>query len=229
MKFSEFLTESTDNVVGNILKGVRSSKLNKKGETSLKYVLDPEDKKLVAYIWERYERKYVFIALKTEKIDTAQPTHFVKVDKPKIGAFTNNTIDTSDKPAYNFNKKTTVEEILKVFNSKDDRIVISEKADKYLKTTIELSDEDPEPEELFAIGYWSNPYRAGDREYFWFGNTHGDFESKKDILAAAKRKCERGQPTRFRDFMSGTATAYTSREKFLAAAKKVGLNPRIDD
>lgn len=227
MKFFEFLTETKIN--GNILKGVRSSKLNKKGETSLGYILNPEDKKLVAYIWERYERKYVFIALKTEKIDTAQPTHFVKADKPKIGAFTNYTIDTSDKPAYNFNKKTTVEEILKVFNSKEDRVVMSEKADKYLKTTIEASDEEEEPEELFAIGYWSNPYRANDREYFWLGNTHGDYESRKEILAAAKRKCERGQPTQWRDFMSGTAKAFTSRKTFLAYAKKVGLNPRIED
>lgn len=228
MKFSQFLNESSE-VNGVVLKGVRSSKFNRKGETSLGYIINPEDKKLVAYIWERYDRKYVFVALKTEKIDTTQPTHFVKADKPNIGAFTNYTIDTSDKPAYKFNKKTTVEEILKVFNAKEDRIVMSEKADKYLKTTIEASDEEEEPEELFAIGYWSNPYRSNDREYFWFGNTHGDFESKKDILAAAKRKCERGQPTRFRDFMSGTATAYTSREKFLAAAKKVGLNPKIED
>ena len=228
MKFVEFLNESEVN--GVLLKGVRSSKLNKKGETSLGYILNPEDKKLVAYIWERYERKYVFIALKTENIDTTQPTHFVKADKPKIGAFTNYTIDTSDKPDYKFNKKTTVEEILKVFNSKEDRVVMSEKADKYLKTTIEASDEEEEePEELFAIGYWSNPYRANDREYFWFGNTHGDFENRKQILAAAQRKCERGQPTQWRDFMSGTAKAFTSRKTFLDYAKKVGLNPKIED
>lgn len=229
MKFKDFLNESEVN--GVLLKGVRSSKLNKKGETSLGYILNPEDKKLVAYIWERYERKYVFIALKTEKIDTTQPTHFVKADKPKIGAFTNYTIDTSGKPDYKFDKKTTVEEILKVFISNEDRVVMSEKADKYLKTTIEASDEEEEeePEELFAIGYWSNPYRANDREYFWFGNTHGDYENRKQILAAAQRKCERGQPTQWQDFMSGTAKAFTSRKTFLAYAKKVGLNPKIED
>ena len=148
MKFADFLNESEVN--GVVLKGTRSSKFNRKGETSLGYVINPEDKKLVAYIWERYDRKYVFVALKTEKIDTAQPTHFVKADKPKIGAFTNYTIDTSDKPDYTFNKKTTVEEILKVFNAKEDRIVISEKADKYLKTTVVESDE--EEEDVF-IGY----------------------------------------------------------------------------
>lgn len=227
MKFLDFLNESEVN--GVVLKGIRSSKLNRKGETSLKYVLNPEDKKLVAYIYTYYDRKQVFIALKTEKIDTTQPTHFVKADKPKIGAFTNYTIDTSREPDYKFDKKTTIEEILKVFNSKEDRVVMSEKADKYLKTTIEASDEEEEPEELFAIGYWSNPYRANDREYFWFGNTHGDYENRKQILAAAQRKCERGQPTQWRDFMSGTAKAFTSRKTFLAYAKKVGLNPRIED
>ena len=42
MKFVEFLNESEVN--GVLLKGVRSSKLNKKGETSLGYILNPEDK-----------------------------------------------------------------------------------------------------------------------------------------------------------------------------------------
>ena len=67
------------------------------------------------------------------------------------------------------------------------------------------------------------------KKNFWFGNTHGDFENRKQILAAAQRKCERGQPTQWRDFMSGTAKAFTSRKTFLAYAKKVGLNPKIED
>jgi hypothetical protein len=120
-------------------------------------------------------------------------------------------------------------EILKTFDTKEDKIAISEKADAYLKTTIKESDEEPEEEELFAIGYWSNPYRSNDREYFWFGNNYGDYENKKQILAAAQRKCEKGQPTRFKDYMSGTAKAYTNRKSFLAAAEKVGLKPDLKD
>lgn len=231
MKFVDFLNEAAGaQFDGVIIKGYRSTKLNKKGETSNGYVLNPEDKKLVAYIFKYYSSRRIFVALKTEKIDPTQLIAFVKVDKPTISAFTNIKIDSDgDTGQFKYVNTVTMEELLKTFNQSGDRLVISEKADAYLKTTIEESDEETEEEELFAIGYWSNPYRANDREYFWFGNNYGEFENKKQILAAAQRKCKNGQPTRFRDYMSGTAKAFTNRKSFLAAAEKVGLKPNLKD
>ncbi len=229
MKFVEFLNEAEEDVKAELVKGVRSSKLNKKGETSLKYIIKPDDKKLKVYFFRRMQRIYSFVALKTEKIDTgAEAFKFVKYDKPNIGMYTNSKITWIDTDI-KFDKEGTVAELLSKFDAKEDRVGISEKAHAYLESTIEDNGEEEPEEELFALGYWSNPYRAGDREYFWFSNDHGDYENKKQMLAAAKRKTERGQPKNFKDYMSGEARVFTSREKFLAAAKKVGINPRIDD
>ncbi len=81
-----------------------------------------------------------------------------------------------------------------------------------------------EPSEYFLLGYWGNPYR-GDNEYYWMRG----FDSRKEALAAGKRKQERGQPKTFTNWVAGTNKVFSSQEAFLKAAKAVGLNPRLDE
>lgn len=76
---------------------------------------------------------------------------------------------------------------------------------------------------FFLLGYWVNPYRAGDREYFW----RGGFETRAEALAYGKRKQEYGQPTRFINWMAGSNRAFSSLENFKKAAIKAGLNPNL--
>lgn len=81
-------------------------------------------------------------------------------------------------------------------------------------------------EEFFLLGYWVNAYSSrGEKEYFWMRG----FESRKDALAAGKRKQQQGQPRNFRDWVIGTNKVFSSAEAFLKAAKAVGLNPKMDD
>jgi hypothetical protein len=79
--------------------------------------------------------------------------------------------------------------------------------------------------EFFVLGYWANAHRAKDREYYWMRG----FDSRKDAQAAGKRKQANGQPSTFRDWCGGGNQVFSSAEKFVAAANKVGLNPRMED
>jgi hypothetical protein len=81
-----------------------------------------------------------------------------------------------------------------------------------------------EDQEFFVLGYWGNPYRAGG-EYFWMRG----FDTRKEAVKAGKRKQKVGQPKTFIDWVSGKNQVFSNIEGFLKAAKKVGLNPRIDD
>lgn len=86
---------------------------------------------------------------------------------------------------------------------------------------------DPEtPEDgYFLLGFWSNAYRSNDREYFWMGA----FFSRKEAMAVGKQKQLRGQPQNFRDWGKGTNKIIKGLDAFIKEAKKVGLNPRVDN
>lgn len=76
---------------------------------------------------------------------------------------------------------------------------------------------------FFVIVKWGNPYpRRGADEYAWTGA----FGSRKSTLAAGKRIIKRG-PKTFIDWCGDSAKAYQGSIKFLAACKKVGLNPNM--
>ncbi len=81
-----------------------------------------------------------------------------------------------------------------------------------------------ETETFYLLGFWSNAYRAGDREYFW-----ARADSRKEVLARGKRLQEQGQPKTFYDWVKGSNRSFSSLERFIAEANKVGLNPRITD
>lgn len=76
---------------------------------------------------------------------------------------------------------------------------------------------------VYILGYWSNPYRSGDREYFWMRCEEGKTEARH----WAKRKQERGQPTRFTNWVKGQNKFFTDLDKFVKEANKVGLRPRL--
>lgn len=76
---------------------------------------------------------------------------------------------------------------------------------------------------IYILGYWSNPYRSGDREYFWMRCEDGKLEAKK--MGSWKQKF--GQPSRFTNWCQGQNKFFNSVDKFVAAANKVGMNPRL--
>lgn len=90
-------------------------------------------------------------------------------------------------------------------------------------------EKDAEPTEIedgfYVLGYWGNPYRSNDKEYFWAGA----FRERKNALAFGKRKQEKGQPKNFRDWVKGEVKIIRGQDKFVAAAKKAGLNPNVSD
>ena len=78
--------------------------------------------------------------------------------------------------------------------------------------------------EFYLLGYWSNAYsRGSDKEYFW----SGPFETREEAQEFGQMKQRRGQPKRFIDWGKGRNMIFSSLEGFLAAARKVGMNPRI--
>ena len=79
-------------------------------------------------------------------------------------------------------------------------------------------------DEFYVIGYWSNPYRSGDKEYFW----SGPYDTREEASFAGKRKQERGQPKRFTNWGKGQNRIINGTDKFKAEAAKVGLNPVLD-
>lgn len=87
---------------------------------------------------------------------------------------------------------------------------------------------DEAPEDLddgyFLLGCWADPYGKLD-EYFW----SGVYYTKKAAAAVGKSKMERGQPKTMRDWADGPIRVIRGKDKFLAAAKKVGLNPNVSD
>lgn len=80
-------------------------------------------------------------------------------------------------------------------------------------------------QDFYLLGFWSNAYRAGDREYFW----SGPYDSRKEALAVGKRTQKRGQPKTFYDWVEGKNRCFSSKERFVIAANNVGLNPRITE
>jgi hypothetical protein len=83
---------------------------------------------------------------------------------------------------------------------------------------------DEEEEIIYVLGYWNNPYRSNDREYYWFRC----YEGMKEARRIGKRKQEHGQPKTFIDWVQGKNSYFTSEAKFLAACAKVGMNPKLD-
>ena len=77
---------------------------------------------------------------------------------------------------------------------------------------------------FYLLGYWQNPYRGSDKEYFW----SGPFETRKEALERGKFKQKRGQPKRFINWVAGRNSVYAGVERFLVEAKKVNLNPRLE-
>jgi hypothetical protein len=76
----------------------------------------------------------------------------------------------------------------------------------------------------FLLGYWGNPGRGGN-EYFW----SGVYADRDDAVKAGKYRLDRGQPKTMVDWVGGKTQVIRGKDKFLAAAKKVGLNPNVDN
>ena len=80
--------------------------------------------------------------------------------------------------------------------------------------------------EFYLLGYWSNAYSSrGEKEYFW----SGPFDTRQEAVRAGEMKQQRGQPKKFRDWGKGQNKIFNDPDKFLAAARQVGLSPRLDD
>ena len=76
---------------------------------------------------------------------------------------------------------------------------------------------------IYVLGYWNNPYRE-DKEYFWFTSHEGRKAAKK----AADWKQEKGQPSRFTNWIKGTNRFFQSVEAFKKACEKAGFKPNLE-
>jgi hypothetical protein len=121
--------------------------------------------------------------------------------------------DVHNIPAYKFHRVIKGSSPLKI---------IVEKKVKPLNTLLE---EIEGGKEFFVLGYLSNAYRYGpQREYFWAG----PFASRKEAQALADRKQKYGPAKKFKDWMAGFSRIIMGRERFLRAAEKAGIQPRMD-
>lgn len=77
--------------------------------------------------------------------------------------------------------------------------------------------------EFYVLGYWVCPYGRNDNEYFWAG----PFDSRKDALDCGKLKQARGQPRQFTDWVKGSNKVFDTVEKFVKAANKAGVYPKL--
>lgn len=102
-------------------------------------------------------------------------------------------------------------------------LITKELVEKTGSEQVKPEQNDPKTGGVFVIGTWGNPYSKDD-EHTWTG----PYSTKKAASLAIKRILSRG-PKNFIDW-SGEKTAYfTGLEKFLIGAKKIGLNPKIDE
>lgn len=76
---------------------------------------------------------------------------------------------------------------------------------------------------FFLLGFWGNPY-GKNNEYFWTG----PYKDRKNALAVGKHKQDHGQPNNFTNWVKGENKVIQGVEKFKIAAKRVGLNPKLD-
>lgn len=76
----------------------------------------------------------------------------------------------------------------------------------------------------YVLGHWNNAYRTGHKEFYWAA-----FEDKAEAQAYGKRKQKNGQPKEFYDWCGGGNRYFSSLDSFVAAAKKVGMNPKITE
>lgn len=172
-------------------------------------------------------------------------SNFVYIGKPnalKIG--TTYRFENAEKPGFAAERNLkltaagdTVKTVMKTFDEafafikgrKIERIIIDPDLLKGAVKPAEKpkAEDATEPENgYFALGCWLNAYsRNSDKEYFW----SGPFEDRKSALAYGKRKQDKGQPSTFRDWSKGTTQIIKGVDKFVTAAKKVGMNPNVKD
>ncbi len=97
------------------------------------------------------------------------------------------------------------------------------------KAALKKKSEDDEGE-VFVLGFWSDAYRAGDREYFWLHCKDG---TCKEVMKAAREmaavKQQHGQPKTITHWVKGVNRFFTDRAKFIAAAGKAGFVPNLAD
>lgn len=209
--------------------GSRVAFKNRKGENSANIDVT----KLIGYtIWRlNFPMGYDFflVTKKTKRLSADDKFAVMKNENDRIDAFLNSIPETRYLGGYSVREKIAPSE-WNLFVSKDARVVIETSALAELENTA-VSVERPvvdttNPEEaFFVLGYWINPSSRGDNEYFWAGA----FAEREDALAWAGNKQKRGQPRNFTDWVKGQNTIYRGVDAFSKAAKKVGINPNLDD
>lgn len=78
---------------------------------------------------------------------------------------------------------------------------------------------------FFLLGYWLNPYRANDKEYFWTG----PHETRTSAIEMGRLKQSRGQPSNFTNWVKGKNKVYQGLTNFMFAAAKVNINPNVSN
>ncbi len=56
--------------------------------------------------------------------------------------------------------------------------------------------------EYYGLGYWANPHRSGEKEYYLVG----PFADRKGAKASLDRRAKGGQPESFTNWVNGKST-----------------------
>lgn len=208
--------------------GTRVTFRNKKGGNSANIDVS----KLIGYtIWRlNYPmgRDFFLIIKKTKRLSADDKFAVMKKENVRIDAFLNCIPEGRFIGGYSIREKIAPS-AWNLFVSTDARVVIENSAFAELENTASVErpvvDTNNPEDAFFVLGYWINPSSRGDNEYFWAGA----FAERGDALAWAGNKQKRGQPRNFIDWVKGQNTIYRGVDAFSAAAKKVGINPNLND
>ena len=224
MKYTELLESIAEQV--KIIKAVRMMKISlRNGENPL---VDLSSLKCEYFALgsEGGQQPWLIYIGKPRSLESGKLYNFENAEKPGFLAFDN--MRMKDYKIVTLKVLKTLPEALALLKTMRTKLVIIDPA--LLKgappVTATTADEPANEEDgFFALGYWINAYRPDDKEYFW----SGPYRDRKNAVAFGNTKQNRGQPKTFIDWGKGKVTIIRGLDKFKAAAKKVNLNPNVDE
>lgn len=114
-----------------------------------------------------------------------------------------------------------------------------EEAKRYLEkdpvppVVADLTPEDTEPHVLYALfSDGGNCYSSRDDDNWYWASTQDDpTETRAEFSKRLRRACDNKASRNYREYVpgSGKVKIFSSKEEFIRAANKVGINPKFDD
>lgn len=206
------------------VKAVRAMKFSlRDGKNDLGVNLDNSKFEFYSLSWAGT----IYVGKKGE-LKEGDEVNFENADKPGFAAYGNYKL--SSRGSLTVRKViSSFKEALAIMKAERNPVLIINPsiANTAEKPVAVEKNDDPQTIEdsFFVLGYWGDPYRAGNKEYFWAGG----YTTRKAAKAFGDRKLKNGQPSTFHDWSGGKCTIFRGQDKFLAAAKKAGIEPNLSN